>query len=228
MGLNINVAKTKFMVFSRQPYLNASLQINGQNVERVSSFKYLGCYITEQLDPEKEVRCRIELARTTFQRMRSLFCNDSLNLKLRQRMIKCYIWSVLLYGAEVWTLKAVTINRLEAFEMWLHRRMLRIPWVALQRNEAVLDRANTVRELLTTVKCRKLAYLGHVLRGNRYRMLQLIMKGKIEGRRGVGRKQISWLKNIRDWTGIHSVEQLFRMAEDRDQLAIVIANVRGT
>lgn len=228
MGLNINVAKTKFMVFSRQPYLNASLEVNGQNIERVSSFKYLGCYITEQLDPEKEVRCRIESARATFKKMRSLFCNDSLNLKLRQRMIKCYIWSVLLYGAEVWTLKAATINRLEAFEMWLHRRMLKIPWVALQRNEAVLDRANTVRELLTTVKCRKLAYLGHVLRGNRYRILQLIMKGKIEGRRGVGRKQISWLKNIRDWTGIHSVEQLFRMAEDRDQLAIVIANVRGT
>jgi len=56
-------------------------------------------------------------------------------------MIKCYTWSLLLlYGAEGWTLKAATINRLEALEMWLHRRiMLKIPWVALQRNEAVLD-----------------------------------------------------------------------------------------
>ncbi|XP_030745252.1 uncharacterized protein LOC115874285 [Sitophilus oryzae] len=96
MGLNINFSKIKFMVFGRQPYLNASLQINGQNVETVSNFKYLGCYITEQLDPFKEIRCRIESALTIFQKMRSLFCNYSLNFNLRQRMIKCHIWSVLL------------------------------------------------------------------------------------------------------------------------------------
>ena len=143
-------------------------------------------------------------------------------------MIKCYIWSELLYGAETWTLKAATINRLEAFEMWLHRRMLRIPWTAMQTNEAVLNRSSAVRELFETIKIRKISYLGHVLRGNRYKILQLIMKGKVEGSREIGRKQMSWLKNIRDWTGIRSAEQLFRLAENREQLANVIANVRGT
>jgi len=68
MGLNI--AKTKFMVFSRQPYLNASLHLKWTDVERVSNFKYLGCYITEQLDPDKEIICRLESARATFQKMR--------------------------------------------------------------------------------------------------------------------------------------------------------------
>jgi len=97
----------------------------------------------------------------------------------------------------------------------------------MQINEAVVNRASAVRELLITVKCRKLSYLGHILNGDRYRILQLIMKGKIEGRRGVGRKHASWLRNLREWTGIRSAEQLFRLAEDRAQLAIVIANIRS-
>lgn len=228
MGLNININKTKFMVFSRQPHLDASLQINTKNIDRVTQFKYLGCYITEQLNPDREIRCRIETARTTFQKMKPLFCNDNLNLKLRQRMVKSYIWSVLLYGAEVWTIKAATVNRLEAFEMWLHRRMLRIPWTDMQTNEMVLSRADATRLLLNTVKCRKISYLGHIFRGERYRILQLIMMGKVEGRRGVGRKQASWLRDIREWTGIRSAEELFRLAQNRERLAQVIANVRGT
>jgi len=137
--------------------------------------------MSEHLDPDKEVKCRSKSTGATFQKMRSFFCNNNLNLKLCQRMIKCYIWSILLYGAEIWTLKAETINHLEAFEIW----------VAMQTNEAVLNRASAVRELLLTVKCLKLSYLGHLLRGDRYRILQLIMKAKIEGPRGVGRLQAS-------------------------------------
>lgn len=175
-----------------------------------------------------EIRCRIEMARTTFQRMRTLFCDDNLNLKLRQRMVKCFIWSVLMYGVECWTLKVSSINRLEAFEMWIHRRMLRVPWTDLLSNDEVLRRARVERQIMITVKCRKIAYLGHILRGEKYHLLQLIMKGKIEGKRGVGRRQISWLRNIREWTGIRNAVDLFRVAEDRDALSAVIANVRAT
>ena len=130
--------------------------------------------------------------------MRSTLCDDNLNLKLRQRMVKCYVWSVLLYGVESWTLKVSTMNRLEAFEMWVHRRMLHIQWTDMISNATVLQRAGVHRELLTIIKVRKVSYLGHVLRGERYELLHLIIKGKIEGRRGVGRRQISWLRNIRE------------------------------
>lgn len=131
IGLNINIAKTKYMIFSRQFYVNAELQINGKCVERVPHFKYLGCYITEQLNPDKEIKCRIEIARITFQKMKSFLCNNNLNLKIRQRMTKCYIWLILLYGTETWILKIAMINRLETFEIWLHRHMLRIPWTVI-------------------------------------------------------------------------------------------------
>ena len=134
------------------------------------------------VDPDMEIKCRIEMARAAFNKMRNLFCNDNINLKLRQRMIKCYVWSVLLYGCETWTLKVNTMNRLEAFEMWLHRRMLKIPWTDLVSNTEVLRRARAERELLSIVKVRKISYLGHVLRGGKYHLLHLILKGKIEGR----------------------------------------------
>jgi hypothetical protein len=67
-----------------------------------------------------------------------------------------------------------------------------------------------------------------VLRGEKYRLLHLIIKGKIEGRRGVGRKQLFWLRNIREWTGIRSVEELFRAARDKDTFSEVKVNVGGT
>lgn len=228
LGLNINISKTKFMVISRQEHNDATIYLDGEQVERVKVFKYLGSLITESLDPDREVKCRIETARAVFNKMKSLYCDNSLNFKTRLRMVKCYVWSVLLYGAEAWTLKINTMNRLEAFEMWLLRRMLRISWIERVTNGRVLERAGTDRMLLSAVKCRKVAYLGHVLRGEKYRLLQLIMKGKVEGRRGIGRKRMSWLKNIREWTGIRSAEELFRMAENRSAYAEVIANVGRT
>lgn len=140
-------------------------------------------------------------------------------------MIKCYVWSVLLYGVEAWTLEVGTINRLEAFEMWIHRRMLRISRTDMVSNVEVLRRANTDRQLFKTVKFRKTSYFGHIMTGEKYSILQLIIKGKIEGRRGVGRKQLSWLRNIGEWTGVRRVEDLFRSTQDRESFSRVMVNV---
>ncbi|CAG9833495.1 unnamed protein product [Diabrotica balteata] len=117
-------------------------------------------------------------------------------------MVKCYVWSEFLYIAEVWTLKVSIINQIEALEMWVHRRMLKIPLTASKTNEEVLRSINKDKELLKIVKHRKMSYLGYIARETRYKILQLILKGRIEGRRGEGRKHVSWLKNIREWTQI--------------------------
>nr|CAH7716415.1 unnamed protein product [Callosobruchus chinensis] len=119
--------------------------------------------VDDQWNPELEIRCRIEQARATFLKLKKILTNRDLNFKLRYRMVECYVWSVLLYGAEAWTLKAAAINRIETFEMWTLRRMLKISWTEHARNDD----------------------------GN--------MEG---GRRGIGRKILSWLRNIRQWTGI--------------------------
>nr|CAH7739677.1 unnamed protein product [Callosobruchus chinensis] len=97
---------------------------------------------------ELEIRCRIEQARATFLRLKKFLTNRNLNFKLRYRMVKCYVWSVLLYGAEAWTLKAATINRIEAFGMWTLRRMLEISWTEHVRNDDVLRMAGLENQQL--------------------------------------------------------------------------------
>nr|CAH7758272.1 unnamed protein product [Callosobruchus chinensis] len=82
-------------------------------------------------------------------------------------MVKCYVWSVLLYGAEAWTHKAAAMNRIEAFEMWTLRRMLKISWTEHVRNDDVLRMAGLEdRELFKHIKKRKISYLGHIIRGS--------------------------------------------------------------
>lgn len=94
--------------------------------------------------------------------------------------------------------------------------MLRISWTQKLRNSEVLELANTERTILETIKKRKLGYFGHVIRGEKYEMLRLIIQGKIEGKRGPGRRKNSWMKNIRQWTGMDSVAELIRAAESRE------------
>lgn len=213
-GLKINAAKTKLMVIGRQPIINTALTVDGNIIERVPRFKYLGAMINERWDCDEEVKLRTNYAKSTFFKLKNFLLARSLPLTLRLRVVKCYIWPILLYGAETWSLKARTLNRIEAFEMWTLRRLLRVPWTAHATNEEVLRTAGYEREMLNIVKERKVSYLGHILRGDKYYIPKLILQGKIEGRRGPGRKQHSWLRNIRDWCNISDAATIFRRAEN--------------
>lgn len=227
MGLNINIQKTKFMIISRnlKEFENATITFDTMPIERVDKFKYLGIWLTESWTPDLEIRSRIEQARQAFLRFRKVLTCTDFNLDLRLKFTRCYVWSVLLYGAEGWTLKVAEINKLESFEMWLYRRILKIPWTARMTNAEILRRVNNQRQLFEVIKRRKTAYLGHIMRNEKYQFLQLVIEGKIEGRRGIGRKKMSWLRNIRQWTGLHDVQSLIHIARDREAMEHVIANI---
>ena len=90
-------------------------------------------------------------------------------------------------------------------------------------NDEVLLRAGLERELLGIVKQRKTSYLGHILRGDRYSIPKLTIQGKIEVRRGPGRKQHSWLRNKRDWCGVPDAEFIFRKTKN-NTLALFLYN----
>lgn len=227
MGLNINTKKTKYMIISRNPHMfeNSTLIFDTRPIGRVEKFKYLGIWLCEDWTSDKEVKCRIEQARQAFLRLRRVLTCSDFDLNLRLRFLKCYVWSVLLYGMEGWTLKASTVNKLEAFEMWLYRRILKVPWTARMTNEEVLRRVNKQRELFEVIKKRKTAYLGHIIRNTKYQFLHLLIEGKIEGRRGIGRKKMSWLRNIRQWTGLRDVQSLIHTARNKEQMENVIANI---
>ena len=158
--------------------------------------------------------------------MIKILCGHELTMCLRMRILRCYVFSVLMYGVESWTLSEAALKKLEAFEMWCYRRMLRISWTDKVRNETVLQRMKKEKEVLRTIKVRKLAYFAHVMRHpEKYNMLHLIIQGKIVGKRSIGRRRISWLKNLRQWFGQTS-ESLFRAAVNKIRIANMIANVR--
>lgn len=227
MGLNMNIAKTKFMVVSRDQNIgrDAVLTFNDLPIEKVQKFKYLGTWLTEDWTSETEIKCRIEHARSSFIKYKQVFTSTEFDLNLKIRLIKCYVWSVLLYGMEGWTLKITSMNKIEAFEMWLYRRVLKISWTERITNEEVLRRVGKERELLTTNKRRKVAYLGHIMRNQKYDILQLIIEGKIEGKRGIGRKKMSWLRNIRQWTGLNTIGSLVHTFRNREETDHIVANI---
>ena len=117
-GMEMNVVKTKVMVISKQiqaPKVN--IMIQGRSIEQVSEMVYLGSLLTDNGKCEKEIRRRIGMARTAFTKLKTVLTSRNIKLCTRRKLIKCYVWSTLLYGCETWTLSKTSIKKIEAFEM---------------------------------------------------------------------------------------------------------------
>ncbi|PNF40453.1 hypothetical protein B7P43_G15551, partial [Cryptotermes secundus] len=149
-----------------------------------------------------EIKSRIAMAKAAFTKKKNLF-TSKLDLNLRKKLVKCYIWSIALYGAETWTLRAVDQKHLESFEMWCWRRMEKISWTDYVRNEEVLIRVSEQRNILHEIRKRKANWIGHVLRRNC--LLKEAIEGKIDGRievtRRRGRRRKKMLDDLGDRRG---------------------------
>jgi hypothetical protein len=105
---------------------------------------------------------------------------------VRKKLVRCYVWSIALYGAETWTLRATDQKQLQSFEMWCWRRMEKISWTDHVRNEEVLLTFKEQRNILHEISKWKANWIGHILRRNC--LLQQVIEGKIkEGIEGTGR-----------------------------------------
>ena len=104
------------MKISRQPSL-VTITIDQKQLENVKCFKYLGSMLTDDVRCTCEIKCSIAMAKAAFNKKKNHF-TSKLDLNLRKKLVKCYIWSMVLYGAESWTLRATDQKRLESFEMW--------------------------------------------------------------------------------------------------------------
>jgi len=111
-------------------------------------------------------------------RRKNLF-TSTLDLELRKTLVNCYVWSIALYGAETWTLRAMDQKHLESFEMWCWTRMEKIRWTDHVRNEDVLLRVKEQRNILHEIRKRKANWIGHILRRNC--LLQRVTEGNIQG-----------------------------------------------
>ena len=118
------------------------------------------------------------MAKAAVNKKRALF-TSTVDLKLRKKLVKCYMWSIALYGADTWTLRAVDQKHLESFEMWCWRRIEKISWIDHVRNEEVLLRVKEQRNILHEISKHKANWIGHILRRNC--LLQQVTEGKIRG-----------------------------------------------
>ena len=118
------------------------------------------------------------MAKAAFNKKRTLF-TSTLELELRKKLVKCYVWSIALYGAETWTLRAVDQNHLQSFQMWFRRRMEKISCTDHVRNEEVLLRIKEQRNSLYEICKRKANWIGHIL--CRICLLQRVIERKIKG-----------------------------------------------
>ena len=132
----------------------------------------------------REIKSRIAMAKAAFSKKKTLF-TSKLDLNLRKKLIKCYIWCMALYGAETWTFWADQ-KYLESFEMWCWRRMEKINWTDHVRNEEVLLTVNEHRNILHETGKRKANWIGHILRRNC--LLKTSYRRKDKGGDGSGKK----------------------------------------
>jgi hypothetical protein len=168
-------------------------------------FKYLGSILTNDGRCTCEIRCRIAMAKAAFNKKRSFF-TSTLDLELRKKLVKCCIWSIALYGAETWTLRAVDQKHLESFEMWCWRRMEKISWTDHVRNEDILLRVKEQRNILHEILKRKTNWIGHILRRNC--LLQRVIEGKIKGEIEVrGRRRRKQLDDLKEGRGYSHLKE---------------------
>jgi hypothetical protein len=139
------------------------------------------------------------MAKAAFNKKRTLF-TSTLDLELRKKLVKCYIWNIALCGAETWTLRAVDQKHLESFEIWCWRRMEKISRTDHVRNEDVLLRVKKQRNILHEIRKRKANWIGHILRRNC--ILQRVIEGKLQGRIEVtgrqGRRRRKLLDDLKE------------------------------
>lgn len=118
-GLNINISKTKLMVVSKTERVDCRIEIDQVPIKRVNKYTYLGTTVNESWEHSQEIRSRIGKVRSVFNRMEKVFKSHNLTMNTNMRFLRCYVFSVLFYGLETWTLTEAMCRRLEAFEMWL-------------------------------------------------------------------------------------------------------------
>jgi len=191
VGLKLNIQKTKIMASGP----TTSWEIDGETVETMSDFIFLGSKITADGDCSHEIKRCLLLGRKVMTNLDSIFKSRDITLPMKVHLVKAMVFPVVTYGCESWTVKKAERQRIDAFELWYWRRLLRVPWTARRSNQSILKEISPGISLEGMMLKLNLQYFGHLMQ--RVDSLEkTLMLGGIGGRRRRGRRRMRWLDGM--------------------------------
>ena len=165
-------------------------------METVSDFIFLGSKITADGECSHEIKRRLLLRRKAMTNKDSIFKSRDNTLPTKVRLVKAMVFPVFMYGCESWTVKKAERRRMDAFELWRWRRLLRVLWTARRSNQSILKEINPGCSLEGLIFKLKLQYFGLMWRNDSFEKTQMLEK--IEGRSRRGGQRMRWLDGITD------------------------------
>ena len=161
------------------------------DVEIVRDFIFLGSKITADSDCSHEIKRCLPLGRKVLTNLDSILKRRDITLLTKVHLVKAMVFPVFMYGCESWTIKTAERQRIDAFELWCWRRLLRFPWTARRSNQSILREINPEDSLEGLMLKLKLQYFGCLV-WRADSLEKTLMLGKIEGRRRKGWQRIRW------------------------------------
>ena len=174
-----------------------SWEIDGETVEIVADFILGGSKITADGDCSHEIKRRLLLGRKVMTNLDSIFKSRDITLPTKVRLVKAMVFPVVMYGWESWTIKKAEHWRIDAFELWCWRRLLRVPWAARRSKKSVLKEISPECSLEGLMLKLKIRYFGHLM-GRADSLEKTLMLGKIKGERWRGQEDemVGWYHQL--------------------------------